>query len=439
MPLDHTGREQGRERSIDVASPEAAVLVGVQLPVESDEEAAESLLELEALATTAGARVEASIVQRRKKYDAATLLGAGKVAEVRTAVDSLEADLVILDNELTVSQQDRLQSMLGVRVIDRTALILDIFAQHAYTREGRTQVELAQLSYFFPRIRGKGIELSRLGGGIGTRRGPGETQLEVDRRSIRRRMRKLEGDLDRMEAVRATQRKQRTRAGLPAVCLVGYTNSGKSTLLNRLTGASVLVEDRLFSTLDSTTRKLALPDGRKLVLSDTVGFIRKLPHELIAAFRSTLEVVREAEILVHVVSAVGEETLADRIGAVGEVLADLDASEITTITVLNKSDRLEHGERKLLQRRYPDALITSALTGEGIDELLEAIGSRLESAVRLSLSIPAGEGGVLASLYRDGSVLSSENDGDLVLVEVEMPPEKVNRYDRYRAGRIQPE
>ena len=425
--------EQDRDGTAgDTREPiESAVLIGVQLPSESDEEAVESLCELEALAMTAGARVASTLLQRRKSYDSATVLGAGKVREAATVVESHDANLVILNNELSVAQQDRLESLLGVRVIDRTALILDIFAQHAHTREGRTEVELAQLSYMLPRIRGKGLELSRIGGGIGTRRGPGETQLEVDRRRIRGRMRKLEGDLDQMEAVRATQRKQRTRAGLPSVCLVGYTNSGKSTLLNRLTGASVLVEDRLFSTLDSTTRRLLLPDGRKAVLSDTVGFIRKLPHELVAAFRSTLEVVREADLLVHVLSAVGEETLLERMRAVDGVLADLGASDIPVVLALNKSDLLEPLELAALRRRYPEALLASALAGDGVDTVMDAIGSRLEGPARIALSIPAEEGSVLASVYRDGSVVKKEIAGDSILVLADIPTDKVGRFKKF--------
>jgi len=410
---------------------ETAVLVGVHLPGVPEEEALDSIAELEALAMTAGADVPAAVVQRKSRYDPATLIGPGKAAEVRSAVEANGADLVILDNELTVSQQDRLESLLGVRVIDRTALILDIFAQHAHTKEGRTQVELARLSYMLPRIRGKGLVLSRMGGGIGTRRGPGETQLEVDRRRIRGRIRKLEGDLDRMVAVRATQRKRRTRAGLPAVCLVGYTNSGKSTLLNSLTGASVLVEDRLFSTLDSTTRSLVLPGGRRVLLSDTVGFIRKLPHELIAAFRSTLEVVMEADILIHVASAAGEETLDDRISAVESVLDDLGAPREDAITVLNKCDLLGKSERAVLSRRYPDAILLSALTGEGVDALLEATFSRLGARPSVTLAIPAGEGDVIASLYREGTVLAREDDGDTVQVVAELPNESIGRYERY--------
>jgi GTP-binding protein HflX len=409
---------------------EPCLLVAVQLPDASDEDNADSLAELEALARTAGASVVASQVQKRDSYDPATVMGKGKVAEVKRAVMAAGVSLVIFDNDLSITQQDRLASALDSRVIDRTALILDIFAQHAHTKEGATQVELAQLSYLLPRIRGRGVELSRLGGGIGTR-GPGETKLEVDRRRIRRRMRKLEGDLSQMEAVRKTQRKQRLRAGLPSICLVGYTNSGKSSLLNRLTSATVLVEDQLFSTLDSTTRRIELPDGQKAVVSDTVGFIRKLPHELIAAFRSTLEVARMADLLIHVVDSTRDETLPERVKAVNEVLEDLGVSDIPRIIALNKIDAIEPTQLEYLKRAHPGAMFMSALTGDGEKDLLEAIGQRIATYRTLTLSIPAGKGDVLAALYREGSVRDREVEGENILVTVSLPPEKVRLYNRY--------
>jgi GTP-binding protein HflX len=410
---------------------EPCLLIAVQLPYASDEDAADSLGELEALARTAGAEVKGTLVQRRGSYDPSTVVGSGKVSETRAAARSAGATLVIFDNELTVTQQDRLASALDTRVIDRTALILDIFAQHAHTREGATQVELAQLSYLLPRIRGRGIELSRLGGGIGTRMGPGETKLEVDRRRIRRRMRKLEKDLDQMEAVRKTQRKQRVRAGLPSICLVGYTNSGKSSLLNRLTSAEVLVEDQLFSTLDSTTRRLELPDGRRVVISDTVGFIRKLPHELVAAFHSTLEVVREADLLVHVVDSTRDETVAERVGAVDAVLSDLDASLIPRIVALNKVDAVEPAQQAYLERTFPGAMPISALTGTGIERLLGAAAEQIGDHSTVRLEIPAGRGDLLSALYRDGSVLGREVEGETLVVTVSLPREKLDAYRGY--------
>lgn len=415
----------------DPTGPEKAVLVSVQLPSVRDEVAAESLSELEALTGTAGGAVVGTLTQRRNSYDPATLLGRGKAEEVGHVVDSAGADLVIFDNELSVGQQDRLASILGARVIDRKALILDIFAQHAHTAEGRTQVELAQLSYLLPRIRGKGIELSRMAGGIGTRRGPGETKLEVDRRRIRGRMRRLEKDLEGMEVVRRTQRKRRTRVGLPSVSLVGYTNSGKSSLLNRLTGAGVPVEDQLFSTLDSTTRRLELPDGLSVVISDTVGFIRNLPHELVAAFRSTLEVVLDADLLVHVVDATREDVMEERRQAVEEVLSDLGALEIPMVTIFNKIDAVVPASRSLLADRQPDAIPISALTGEGVESLLKAMAGRLSETSSVTLVVPASKGDVMARLYREGTVLSRELSGDEFIVRVRFPRDRLPEYARY--------
>ena len=407
------------------------MLVSVQLPSVSDEVAAESLSELEALTGTAGGAVVGTLTQKRNSYDPATLLGRGKAEEVGRVVDSAGADLVIFDNELSVGQQDRLASILGARVIDRKALILDIFAQHAHTAEGRTQVELAQLSYLLPRIRGKGLELSRMAGGIGTRRGPGETKLEVDRRRIRSRMRRLEKDLEGMEVVRRTQRKRRTRAGLPSVSLVGYTNSGKSSLLNRLTGAGVAVEDQLFSTLDSTTRRLELPDGLSVVISDTVGFIRNLPHELVAAFRSTLEVVLDADLLVHVVDATREDVMEERRQAVEEVLSDLGALEIPMFTIFNKIDAVVPASRSLMEDRQPDAIPISALTGEGVESLLKAMAGRLSETSSVTLVVPASKGDVMARLYREGTVLSRELSGDEFIVRVRFPRDRLPEYARY--------
>jgi GTPase len=419
------------ERQITNEDREPCLLVSVQLPDATDEETADSLEELSSLARTAGAAVVGTQMQKRTTLNPSTLLGKGKVSEVRRAAKAGGATLVIFDNELTITQQDRLASDLDTRVIDRTALILDIFAQHAHTREGAVQVELAQLSYLLPRIRGRGVELSRLGGGIGTRRGPGETKLEVDRRRIRRRMRKLEKDLDQMEAVRKTQRKQRVRAGLPAVCLVGYTNSGKSSLLNRLTGASVLVEDQLFSTLDSTTRRLELPEGRKVVISDTVGFIRKLPHELVAAFRSTLEVVRSADLLIHVVDATREATLSESIKAVTDVLMDLEASEIPCILALNKTDTIESSKLNYLKRAYAGALPISALTGDGVEEMLKSAAELIGNTRTVTLAVPGAKGDVLSMLYREGSVISRDVEDDRVVLKVNLPAESVGRFSEY--------
>jgi GTP-binding protein HflX len=276
--------------------------------------------------------------------------------------------------------------------------------------------------------------MSRMAGGIGTRRGPGETKLEVDRRRIRKRMHKLERDLAQMEAVRLTQRKQRTRAGLPSVCLVGYTNSGKSSLLNRLTGSSVLVEDQLFSTLDSTTRRLELPDTGVAVVSDTVGFIRKLPHELVAAFHSTLEVVRDADLLLHVIDVSREETMDERMQAVVDVLGELGADEIPVTLVFNKTDTLEPAAVGLLHERYPSAAMTSAMTGEGTGDLIEAIASRVSETSRVTLHIPASRGHIVSSVYREGTVLSREYVDDIVVLEVNMPRGRLDPFAPFMAG-----
>lgn len=421
-------------RSDTSTTPETAVLVAVGLQSSTDEIIADSLDELAALAGTAGAIVGGRIVQRRSSYDPSTLMGRGKVDEVQQAIESSEASLVIFDNELSVGQQDRLASMLDARILDRTALILEIFALHAHTAEGRTQVELAQLSYLLPRIRGRGTELSRLGGGIRPMRGPGETKLEVDRRRIRRRMRKLDRDLTQMEAVRLTQRKQRVRAGLPSVCLVGYTNSGKSSLLNRLTDSTVLVEDHLFSTLDSTTRRLELAGSGPVVLSDTVGFIRKLPHELVAAFRSTLEVVRDADLLVQVVDATRGEFIDERMQAVNDVLADLDAAAIPSLVVINKWDALDGAARAALASRLPEAIRTSATTGEGTVELAGAIASAVADSGTARLLIPAARGDLIAALYREGTVLERELEGEQLAMLVRLPRDKLREYARFMAG-----
>jgi len=397
----------------------------------TDVETAESLSELEALARTAGADVVASISQRRKTYDPATVLGSGKVEEVERAAKQAGATLVIFDNGLSVTQQDRLADVFDARVIDRTALILDIFAQHAHTAEGRTQVELAQYTYLLPRIRGLGLEMSRMAGGIGTRRGPGETKLEVDRRRIRKRIHKLEGDLAQMEAVRLTQRKRRVRAGVGEVSLVGYTNSGKSSLLNKLTGSSVLVEDQLFSTLDSTTRRLELPEGGVVVVSDTVGFIRNLPHELVAAFRSTLEVVRDADLLLHVVDAKRVETMNERMRAVEEVLSDLGAAEIPLVVVFNKVDMIEPASAALLRERYPAAVLTSAVSGEGMAEVERAIALMVTGTRQVTLRIPAARGDIMSSLYREGRVLARELEGDNIVMSVSLPRDIVDSYSAY--------
>ena len=354
---------------------ETVVLVGVAIPPVSVEEAESSLEELAALADTAGADEAERVLQRRDEPDPATFVGKGKATELRDISNAVDADTVIFDDELSPAQSRNLEKILGRTAIDRTALILDIFAQHAHTQEGKAQVELAQLRYRLPRLRGKGVALSQQAGRIGTR-GPGETQLEVDRRRLVRRVTKLQSELKDLTKNRRTQRKARTRSRLPTLTLVGYTNAGKSTLLNRLTNAGVLVEDRLFATVDPTTRRLDLPGGERVLVTDTVGFVRKLPHQLVQAFRSTLDEVAEADLLLHVVDVSAADPVA-HMDAVRTVLREIDADDVPELVVFNKADRADPDQAKRLLDRYPGSVLLSAETGEGVEGLLAAIGDRL--------------------------------------------------------------
>jgi GTP-binding protein HflX len=369
------------------------------------------LEELEALADTAGAECVDRVLQRRDKPDPATYVGKGKVQELVAAASALDADMLIFDEELTPAQGRNLEELAGVnplaerglKIIDRTGLILDIFAQHAKSKEGKLQVELAQLNYRLPRLRGWGEVLSRLGGGIGTR-GPGETALEAERRAILRRIQRVKKDLEDLERTRDVKRRRRDRTGIPTVSLVGYTNAGKSTLLRHLTEAGVLIEDRLFSTLDPTTRRLDLPHGTPVLLTDTVGFVRKLPHELVEAFRSTLEEVREATLLLHVVDASRDPER--QISAVDGVLKDIGVTQKPTLLAMNKSDLLTEVELDKVRGRFPDAVFCSASTGAGIDDLLDALTvhlARLQVEVRLE--IPFDRGDVVARIHDAGEVL----------------------------------
>jgi GTP-binding protein HflX len=400
---------------IDRSFREKIILVGMTIPPARDDETEAHLDELSLLVDTAGADEVARVIQRRDHPDPATYVGKGKAEELRELSLVVDSDTVVFDDELTPAQSRNLEKILGRTAIDRTAVILDIFAQNARTQEGKAQVELAQLQYRLPRLRGRGLGLSQQAGGIGTR-GPGETQLEVDRRRVVRRMTKLEADLRRLTAQRRLQRKGRRRGRLANVSLVGYTNAGKSTLLNHLTDAGVLVEDRLFATLDPRTRRLALPGGESVLLSDTVGFVRKLPHQLVEAFRSTLEVVTESDLLVHVVDCAAADP-EGQIDAVRTVLAEIGAGEVPELLAFNKADVSREAMR--LSERYPGSVMLSALTGEGVDDLLATIGDRLRSTLRVvELVVPYGRGDVLAAVHREGEVLMEAHDEESSRVQV---------------------
>ena len=403
----------------------------------------ESLAEFRELVTSAGARVVAEIVQRRPKPDPATLVGQGKVVEISGVAASTEADLVLFDHDLTPTQLRNLEKELPCRVLDRTQLILDIFARHARTREGQLQVELAQLEYMLPRLTGRGKAMSQLGGGIGTR-GPGETQLETDRRRIQRRIDQLKLELEAVRRTRRTQRQRREAVPVPTVALVGYTNAGKSTLFNRMTGAAVLESSRMFATLDPKLRTIELPSRRRVLLSDTVGFIRNLPHTLVTSFRATLEEVEQAEVLLHVrdaASTYGDEQKMQ----VEKVLGELESLAKPRIEVHNKIDLLSDADRAALVERTNGALASdenpsvleaavSARSGEGIEALLEAIDRALHSdpLVEAELLIPQQEGAALASIEAGMVVHRRSYEENAVRLEVTGPASLVGRLRQFR-------
>ena len=386
--------------------------------------------EFRELVAGAGAEIVAEVLQRRPEPDPATLIGKGKIEEISATAQSAQATLILFDHDLTPTQLRNLERALPARVVDRTQLILDIFARHARSREGHLQVELAQLEYMLPRLAGRGRAMSQLGGGIGTR-GPGETQLETDRRKIQRRLLQLKKDLEGVRRVRAQQRQRRSSVPVPTIALVGYTNAGKSTLFNRLTDAQVLASSRMFSTLDPKLRALVLPSRRKVLLSDTVGFISNLPHTLINAFRATLEEVEKAEVLLHMqdFSSPHREQQKEE---VEKVLSELGALDKPILQVLNKVDLLGAEERRLLSDESVVAI--SARTGEGIDQLLTLVDRALTSdpVVEEKFSVPQREGGVLAALDAGALILKREFSGDSVDLTVAGPASLLGRYRQYR-------
>jgi len=435
MTSEHQSRAR-RRLTATVTDLEVAVqrafLVGVQLPGMTTEVEERSLDELALLTDTAGADPVDRELVKRDRIDPATFIGSGKAAELATLTTALDIDVVIFDQALTPAQQRNLHGVFHCDVVDREALILDIFAQHATSKVGSIQVELALLKYNLPRLRGKGAEMAQQRAGVGTTmRGPGETKLETDRRRVLQRIAKLERQLVETDGHRETQRKQRRRTQIPQVSIVGYTNAGKSTLLNALTDADTLVEDQLFATLDSTVRRLELPEGRPIVIADTVGFVRRLPHDLVEAFRSTLAEATESDLLVHVVDGTDEDP-AGQIEAVEGVLDEIGAAEIPQLLVINKVDALDEREVTRLANLWPEAVLISAREGEGLDELQAAIGDALsKDLVTLSLSVPYDRGDVVAAAHRIGEVIQEKHDSDGTILDVRVPERSRARFEEF--------
>ncbi len=409
---------------------ERVILAGLDCPILGEDTATEeSLDELEALLETAGGICVGRLLQNRSVPDSHSFLGEGKAEELRQAVEATDAAMVIFDNGLSPSQIRALEEITGVTVIDRSALILDIFAQRAKTKEGRLQVELAQYQYLLPRLSGMGASMSRQGGGIGTR-GPGETRLETDRRHIRVRIDRLRKELRELQRIRGVQRQQREKNNVPVAALIGYTNTGKSTLLNALTGAGIPANDRLFDTLDTTTRRLRVSDTLEVLLSDTVGFIAKLPHQLVEAFRATLEELRYADILLHVIDA-SDPMREEHMAVVEELAASLAPPDIPVIEVYNKADLtgfrgIPAGENRIA---------VSAKTGQGLPELLECIGRNLDRGVRRqTLLLPYSEAGELDRLHREAKVFSEEYLQEGIRVDAALSPALQGRYREYVQG-----
>ena len=420
-----TQAEERRERAVIVGVDRP----GLEWPLES------SLAELERLADTAGADVVASTTQRLDAPNPRTFVGSGKAEEIAELARTTEADLVIFDDELTPSQQANLEKVMdkSVKVIDRTALILDIFALHATSKEGRLQVRLAQNQYLYPRLRGMWAHLAsnRMGGGVGSRFGEGESQLEVDRRMVRKRITSIRRELARLADVRSLQRESRYGSGMFKVALAGYTNAGKSSLINRLTGADVLSYDKLFATLDSTTRKFELPEGREITVTDTVGFIQKLPTTLVEAFKSTLDEITGADLILHVVDASSAE-FEGQIDAVCEVLEQIDAQSIATIEVFNKCDLLDEEMLAGLRRRFPGAQFVSARTGEGVENLVDAIAAAASSAdAKMDVIVPYQRGDLVSMAHERCHIISEEHQADGTHLQMLVGPAYVSTFEPY--------
>ena len=408
-----------------IQEQQRAILVGVDT---GEYDAAVSLDELGELATTAGAEILGKVSQKRPAVDKATCVGSGMLAEIGEMAENLDANLLIFDHELTASQMRNIENVTGISVVDRTTLILDIFAQRARSREGKLQVELAQQKYRLPRLMGQGTVLSRLGGGIGTR-GPGETKLESDRRHIRRRIEALEEQLRELEKQRGIRRARRKKDGVVTVAIVGYTNVGKSTLLNKLTDAGVLAEDKLFATLDPTARALELPDGRSVMLVDTVGLVRRLPHQLVEAFKSTLEEAAQADLLLHVCDISSDEA-EDQIAVTRQLLDELGCAGTPVVTALNKCD-------KITERPVPmteDMVLISAVTGYGLEKLLQVIAKKLTPTQRrMRLLLPYDKAALAAEVRAEGKVFSEEYTADGLLLDAQVDNKIVWKVEEYTA------
>ena len=410
---------------------ERALLIGLEKQGVSKWDLQDSLQELAELATSAGAEVVDTVTQKLQKPTAPYYIGKGKAEAIKNSFQDREVTSVIFDDELSPAQGRNLENLLARKVLDRTQLILDIFAQRARSREGRLQIELAQLQYLLPRLTRMWDHLSRQTGGIGTR-GPGETQLEVDRRRVQERIARLERELEAVRKTRAVQRQGRKRHQWPVAAVVGYTNAGKSTLLNLLTGADVVAENRLFATLDPTTRSFVLPNKQRVLLTDTVGFLRKLPHTLIESFKATLEEVSEADLLIHIVD-LSHPRVDDQMEAVEGVIKELNAFGKQTVIVFNKIDNLPNRElAETYTKRFPGSVAISARTGEGVNKLVQALQDAL-SAWRLCsrFRIPASESALIAEIHRVGHVLELRYEGEGALIVAHIPPELAQKLDRY--------